>query len=221
MLYPQMNFVQESEYFSNKNLSELTIRELVYFHLDINSPRNRTKDGFIASSLYDLKESLSASFINRRTCQYVPLMVSFSILDQLGSLYSVQGIECNYENGIKRALHYFSNCGVQEIKSLVTLRNGLLHDGSLISHNRDGRTHVFYRMVKESGRLLTPPKITWDGEYRDDLTNYITLIDLKELQAVVLKAIGNCLEHLLQQSLEVKALPEREFFFKYMFKQDL
>lgn len=221
MLYPQMDFVKEFEYFSNKNLSELSLRELAYFHLDLQTPKNKTKDGFITSSLYDLKESLSASFINRRTCQYVPLMVSFSILDQIGSLYSIQGVECNYENGIKRALHYFSSCEVKDIKSLVTLRNGLLHDGSLISHNRDGRTHVFYRMIKDSGRLLTPPQITWDGEYRDDLTNYITFIDLKELQAVVIKAIDNCLQHLFKENLLIKTISEKEFFFKYMFRQGL
>ena len=187
----------------------------------MRTPKNRIKGAYITSSLYDLAESLSASFNNNRTSQYVPLMVSFSILDQLGSLYSIEGVSCNFENGIKRALHYFTNRNPQEIKSLVTLRNGLLHDGSLLSHSHDRVTHVFYRMVKDSGKLITPPQITWDGQYRDDLTDYITLIDLKELQKLVLKAMSECLSNLTRGSLVIIDLPEREFFFKYMFKKDL
>jgi hypothetical protein len=218
----QRNGMLVDEYFRNKNLSELTKEELAYLHLDIHHLRNVVKDFYIGSSLRELTQTLSASFGNVRTKQYVPLMICFAVLDQLGSLYSINSINCNYKNGIKKAFSMFTQVqNRSEIESLLTLRNGMLHDGSLVSHNKYTDTGVIYRMVVNSGKLITPPNKKWDGLYRDSLTDYITLIDLKELQRTVLAAIQVCSDNLKSSNLTITCSSEKEFFFKYLFSQEI
>jgi len=69
VLYSQMNVSEQDEYFESKMLCQLTLKELAYFHLNVRYMRLKVKDGLISSSLYDLKETLSASFNNRITNQ--------------------------------------------------------------------------------------------------------------------------------------------------------
>ena len=221
MLYNQMSPIEQDEYFESKFVSQLSLTELAYFHLDVRYARHRVKDGWVSSSLYDLKESLSASFNNVRTNQYVPMMVSFSILDQLGNLYAIQQQNCTYQNGIKRALSYFSNCNRAEIESLVTLRNGLLHDGSLISHSQNGRTHIIFRTDPTATNLLTFPATPWNGQYQNDLSPYLTLINLQKLKELVFNAIDIAKAELCNGNLDITNMAAREFYFKFLFKRDL
>ncbi|MGP9672628.1 hypothetical protein ACT3S9_15785 [Pseudoalteromonas sp. AOP31-A2-14] len=216
------NGILIGDYFRGKQLNELGVEELAYIHLNLLHIRTPLKDFYVSSSLRELEQTLTASFGNKRTKQYVPLMTSFAILDQLGSLYSIADANCNFQNGIKKALATLTHIRDRDdIESLVTLRNGLLHDGSLISHNVYRDIDVIYRMTVGSGKVITPPKKVWDGIYRDSLSEYVTLIDLKELQAVVLKAIKLCAEHLENSTLIINCTDEKEFFYKYLFSEKI
>lgn len=204
------------EYFSKKRLEELTIEELAYTHLEVRRD-TRLKNCSITSSLADLVESLSASFSNNRTNQYVPLLTSFAILDQIGCLYENKNKHSKYQNGIKRSLDYFSDFPSTDLDTLVTMRHGLVHDGSLSYINRDTQTAVIFRMAKDKGKVISHPRVKWDGVYRDDLTDYLSLVDLRELQNVVAEVIAECKKQLLKGNLSVSISDKREFVYKYLF----
>ncbi|MFX9261709.1 hypothetical protein ABTN95_19170, partial [Acinetobacter baumannii] len=74
--------------FSNKNLEELSTYELVYIYLDTFFGRTSLKNCTVSTCLYDLIENTRASYNNVRTRIYTPLLGSFIILDQLGSIFS-------------------------------------------------------------------------------------------------------------------------------------
>jgi hypothetical protein len=191
-----MNGMDRCKYFFGKSIAELTLEELAFIHLDINQGSRAIKDGyFLSSNLYDLVETLSASFSNRRTRIYVPLMTEFAILDQVGCLYGNKSTPTKYQNGIKNAFDIFSSFNDRDdLESLVTLRHGLLHSGSLVNTNRNTGTNVAFRMKQDTGQVLTNPQQPWDGVYHDDLTSYLTFVDLKELQKLTISIIEKCME---------------------------
>ena len=86
-----MNRMDIYKYFKEKIISNLTVEELSFIHLDINSATHSLKEPYyVSSNLYDLVETVSASFSNRRTRIYVPIMTCFAILDQIGNIYSLK-----------------------------------------------------------------------------------------------------------------------------------
>lgn len=206
------------EYYRSKNLQDLTIEELAYVHLNIFPGTSVLNNGLLSTCLHDLVETVTTSFGNIRTEQYVPLLGCFSILDQVGGTYDRLDKSTIYKNGIKKALDLYSSYNnPADLESLVTLRHGIFHDGSLVSINKNTGTNVIFRMVVGSGTLLTPPVTVWDGVYRDDLTDYVTKIDLKELQKLTNDVIESCADALLSGNSDIKVSDPREFFYKYLF----
>ncbi len=204
-------------YFMSKSLPELSVDELVFIHLRYQDSYRRLQDVEVASCLTGLIDTLSASFNNVRTKQYVPLMTAFAILDQIGTLYSDATNPNQAQNGIKRALLSFTQFPPAYIDDLVTLRHGLFHDGSLLSRNTNTGTDVLFRMVKNSGKVLTPPKITWDGIYRDQMEDYVTRIDLKELQDLIHQVLATCKTKWKAGQLRCSISDPKEFYYKFLF----
>lgn len=209
--------IEYFNYFKSKKLPDLDIDELSFIHLDTFPKIRNLQDVGVSSCLHSLVETLSASFINVRTNQYVPLMTSFAILDQIGKLYSVSNNPPSAQNGIKRALYSFSNFPADLIDDLVTLRHGLFHDGSLTSRNSNMGTNVIFRMVRDSGKVVTPPKHTWDGEYRDQLQDHVTNIDLKEFQKLTINILENCMKKWNSNELICGITDPKEFYYKFLF----
>lgn len=215
-----MNGMKRYEYFKTKILSDLTIEELAFIHLDIDSHSCHLQSPYyLTSNLFDLVETISASFSNRRTRIYVPVMTCFAILDQIGSIYNIKGNTSDYGNGIKRAISIFAtSINDDDMKSLVSLRNGLLHDGSLLNIPRYNNTpHVIFRMKQNLGQLLKQADTEWNGTYHDDLSPYTTYIDLKELQELTINIINKCKDELLNDNLDISITDPKEFYFKYLF----
>ncbi|HHQ4314438.1 TPA: hypothetical protein ACSP7Z_005161, partial [Serratia fonticola] len=187
------NGMNEHCYLSNTNLHDLNIEELAYLHLKNLTGRFSLKNCRVASSLFDLSETLTASFNNNRTNQYVPLMTSFAILDQLGKLYSPKNTTSTYNNGIKRALNLFSTLTKEDIESLVSLRNSLLHDGSLVSKSQHSNgSDVLYRLTKNGQELITHPIKAWDGSFDDDLSQHTSIVNLCLLRDLVFEIKDKC-----------------------------
>ncbi|MBV4503750.1 hypothetical protein HU751_002720 [Pseudomonas sp. BW13M1] len=210
------------EYYRGRLLSQLDISELAYVHLECSGVRIHVKNGVLSSSLYDLCQAVSASFNNVRTKQYVPLLGCFSILDQIGCAYALRESDCRFENGIKRALYDFGEIkDAERLKQLVTLRHGLFHNGSLVNKSRHGDTNVFFRMTTEGDELLVPPLKEWDGSYSDDLTEYVTKINLSHLYSRVQHVVESCKSKLLEGKIDFMVQSERELFYKYLFKTPL
>lgn len=209
-----------SSYYRTKNLDDLTIEELAYVHLDSFPGNQILKNGRLSTCLYDLLETVSASFNNVRTKQYVPLLGCFSILDQIGGTYGRLDKSTTYRNGIKRALDLYSSFNnPSDIEALVTLRHGIFHDGSLVCINKNTSTKVLFRMVVNSGKLLTPPVTVWDGVYRDVMNDYVTKIDLKELQKLTGAVINECRDVLVSGNSNIAMSDPKELFYKYLFIQ--
>ncbi|MCD1196745.1 hypothetical protein B4950_18810 [Vibrio cholerae] len=146
-------------------------------------------------------------------------MTSFAILDQIGSLYHIQGNNPRATNGIKRALQSFTTMAADEIEDLVTLRHGLFHDGSLTSRNQNTGTDVIFRMATDTNVVIQRPTVPWNGVYDDDLTNHVTLINLKAFQTLVLAVLDSCLSELEQGRLQCTISDCREFYYKFLFSR--
>lgn len=207
-----------SDYYRAKSTSQLSTEELANIHLDINRKWHCLTDGNISSNIYDLNEAVNAAFNNARTEQYVPLLACFAMLDQIGSLYQRTDIKSPYNNGIKKAFDSYSNFkSPDDLEAIVTLRHGLLHNGSLTCINSRTETKVFFRMIKNSKKIYTPPKKQWDGIYHDSMSDFTSLIDLRELHNTTKEIINECKRLLQDKKLEIKVCVPRELFFKYLF----
>jgi hypothetical protein len=209
-----------SNYYRGKNLDDLTIEELSYVHLNSLTGKEILKNGRLSTCLYDLLETVSASFGNVRTKQYVPLLGCFSILDQIGGTYGRVDKSTSYGNGIKKALDLYSSFNnPSDLESLVTLRHSIFHDGSLVSVNSNTGTSVIFRMVVDSGKLLTPPISAWEGVYQNEMNDYVTKIDLKELQKLTSDVVDTCRKVLVAGNSDIKIGDPKELFYKYLFIQ--
>lgn len=206
------------EFFASKKVEELNVAELAYIHLNDTTDSLRLKNYRLTSSLHDLRDTLTASFSNSRTNQYVPLMTSFAMLDQMGALYTPKGKTSKKKNGIKRCLELNTNLSSCDINSLVSLRNGLLHNGSLLCQAEyAGQTNVIYRLTKQGSQLITHPKHQWDGFYHDDLNDYLSIINLTMLRDLVFKIHKDNFNLLISGNLNVEISDPKEFYFKYLF----
>lgn len=210
------------DFFTEKNLDELTVSELAYVHLYTITDSIRLKNCNLSSSLKDLRETLSASFNNNRTNQYVPLMTSFAMLDQMGTLYTPKGKSSNKQNGIKRCLELNTNLQTNDIESLVSLRNGLLHNGSLLCEAQNSKQiNVIYRLTKEGNTLVTHPKTAWDGIYHDNLNDYLSTVNLVMLRNLVFKVYDDIFSLLINNNLNIEITNPKELYFKYLFARKL
>ena len=208
---------QISEYFSNKSYSDLSIQELAYIYLNVNWNHTTLKDKRISTSLYDLVENTRASYNNNRTRVYTPLLGSFILLDQLGSIFSDPSNPS--PNGIDIILRLY---GYDEktIQYLIALRNGLMHDGSLISLARPDRPkqyNTIFRLDPSLERTVNFAAVDWDGVFQESLNQYISTINSKKFFDEVLDIISLCKDALLTNSLSLKITDKNEFFHKFLF----
>lgn len=79
----------------------------------------------------------------------------------------------------------------------------------------------YFVWLRGSRRVITQPKKVWDGIYRDRLSDYVTFVDLKELQQLVLSVIDNCKVRLLADELAISIIDPKEFYYKFLFGQPL
>jgi len=204
-------------HFCSKNLDELSIEELAHIHLNRIHGRTIVKNAEISSSLYDLIETAQASAVNSRTRIYGSMLASFAVLDQIGNAYRNNSKATTYQNGIKVALQIFGEYTKDEIEYLTTLRNGLYHDGSLLSKNINGKTNVVFKLNPNTSKTITMPLKPWDGVYHDSLDDYISKINVISLKNDVEQISNKCLELLLEGNLGFEINDCREFFYKFLF----
>ena len=209
------------EHFSSKQLHELTIEELAYVHLNRTHAFTHLNNQKLSSSLYDFLETAQASANNSRTRIYTPMLACFAVLDQIGGAYRRKSMTSQYQNGIKVALDLFGTYSKEEIEHLTTLRNGIYHDGSLLSKNRNGKTNVTFRLSSSASKTITMPEKAWDGFYHDSLTEYTSKINVRLLKNDVEQIVKNRMDHLLNGELVFNISDCREFFYKFLFPSEI
>jgi hypothetical protein len=108
----------------------------------------------------------------------------FALLEQIGNCFkpkeTLVRVHGN-ENGIKKALKFFSKLTKEEIAALYALRCAFAHDFSLSNLKTEGskRVHTF-RVTEGSGTpLVLFSKANWDGSYQDIKSETTTTVNLE------------------------------------------
>jgi hypothetical protein len=108
----------------------------------------------------------------------------FALLEQIGNCFrpkeTLVKVHGN-ENGIKKALKFFSNLTKEEIDALYALRCAFAHDFSLSNIKTEGSKRVHhFRVTEGTGTpLVLFPKEEWDGSYQDIKPETTTTVNLE------------------------------------------
>ena len=180
--------------FENKYPDNLTSQELSSIHLDTSYRTYLLKECKTRSMLSFIIEGIQMAMVHDRAKNIMPVMALMSVLDQLGICYNnTEKDEPKFKNGIKRALYYFGDIDEDDdiIKVLYALRNGLLHNISLISKNQyETNENYYFRYNKDIAGVFENAEISWTGDYSNlDMDKNATLINTKNLKLLVDKCL--------------------------------
>lgn len=213
----------------NKTLQELTLQELASVHLHPYYHPISIADGLIWSSLGPLVTEIQQSRSMIVTGFFSPLYGAFALLDQIGSVYSNtarQDLINEKASGIKKALYYFGGMAFDsdEMKALCSLRNSLVHDGSLLCRGKYDQRQSrwkgpFYRFshCKELKSPVKPSLAAWDGNLNNISSAVTTEINTREISELSIKAVYSARKCLEDGTLSIDLKEgEIELFYRYL-----
>lgn len=206
----------------SRNLVDLTKNELAFIHLNASTSGFHIHEGVIKSGLPILIQEINHVKCNIYSKNLVPIISSFAILDQLGYCYKRNDMP-EYSNsnasGVKKALYYF--CGFpdesDDVKALNAFRNGLMHNGSLLSRGR-GKNASHYSFVYDESltEVIEQAHVVWDGDFshlkRPSMLTKVNPIKIIELAQNAVHKAGELLE---AGNLEV-VIPEIEMYYTFL-----
>lgn len=206
-----------------KEITELKQKELIEIFLSKQKDPFQLKYHELRTTFSILMESITETFKKRNTKDILPVMGMFSVLDILGSAFSLKGNDLSETVPIKRCLTFFTDSKLisrKEIEALYALRNSLVHNSSLISIPLYGsQNHYFFRYDNNIDKLISHPENEWDGKYETLDTGsekYTTKINTK----LFLELINSCVKKIKTLSSEGGISMnynkgKREFFYRY------
>ena len=208
--------------FETKHPEELTAQEISFIHLDTSYGAYTLEACRTRSMLSIIMEGIQMTMVNDRAKNLMPVMSLMSILDQLGICYNnTDKSETTLGNGIKRALYYFGDFDQSDdtIKVLYALRNGLLHNISLVSKNQfKADENYFFRYNTEIEEIYQPADELWNGDFSNlDLDKNVTLINPKNLKLLTDKCLERARQLNMENKLQIRldgGLPE--LFYSYL-----
>jgi hypothetical protein len=132
----------------------------------------------------------------------------FSLLEQIGNCFRPQKTKVrvhSHENGIKKALKYFSSLNQDEIDAIYALRCAFAHDYSLsnIKTLNEKIAHHFKVTEGTATPLIQFPKEAWDGNYENLKAETTTTINLERFEDLVEDIIQHLIEMLKNDQLEI------------------
>lgn len=213
----------------DKTLQELTLQELASVHLHPYYHPISIANGLIWSGLGPLVTEIQQSRSIIVTGFFSPLFGAFALLDQIGNIYSNTARQDSINkqaSGIKKALYYFGDMAFDsdEMKALYSLRNSLVHDGSLLYRGRYDRKKSqwkgpFYRF-SHSKELMSPvklPSVGWDGNLNHISSAVTTEINTREISKLSIEAVYRARKCLEEGTLSIDLQEgEIELFYKYL-----
>ena len=127
----------------------------------------------------------------------------FALLEQIGNCFKPRQTEIKVhhnENGIKKALKYFSQLSKADIDALYALRCAFAHDFSLSNIKTPNSKHLHHFKITEGAGspLVVFPKVEWDGNYETIGPDNTTTVNL-ELFGDMVENLINYLEDLVQK----------------------
>lgn len=110
-------------------------------------------------------------------------------LETIGTIFKPKSVPINNkENGIHKALSYFSDLDENQIVAIRTLRNSLAHNFSLaIKSNTNNRfTQKFILLHDDSiDEIIKLSTSRWGGDYSDKTNEKYTIINIKKLICLI------------------------------------
>ena len=187
-------------------LMKLSLTEIINLHLQgPRVPFGRLVGSIaVCSSLTEIVAESTNAAAKKYSSPLLPLMGYLSALDQIGNCYGVTEKNTTFKNGIKRALTLFAGLSRPEIDVLYALRNGVVHNCSLISigdKSKGGTSVAFY--LKDTvirRQQLTPPAIlkmpaaSWDGEITSLTTDHYAGISLEGVENLTTNVVNRAIE---------------------------
>lgn len=183
----------------DKNIIELDEQEIIGLHVNDSFSNHFLKDSIIRSTLSFLHEAILHAFSNTRTQTLMPIMSILSLLEQLGICYNRVDLETDKTNGIKRCLILFGGYSDDDeiLDVLQALRNGLLHNVSLVSKARyPAQSNYIFRYANKGDNVddvYKNPINNWDGNFstlsEKGREQYTTLINVEKLKALFKQCI--------------------------------
>lgn len=207
----------------SKEISELSQMEMSMIHLNTSYSTKIAGDSLLRSTLSVLVQNINHASQFRRSKNIMPLQSCMCILDQLGICYNIKGKpEPRFQNGIKRGLYYFAHLDEDDpnINVLYALRNGLLHNVSLVSVDKHRDNHYFFRYARNDDHIVVSAEEKWDGcfETLDPSTDrFTTLISPNKIRELVIQAVEYASELNKESKLELRLEGgARELFYTYI-----
>lgn len=202
-------------------LQDLTDDEIVYCHLGVRT-QEATRDFVVSSCLHDVETEMRQSRGTQLTSNYVPLLAAFAILDQIGSCYedAAKPPHPNKGSAIERALYHFGGLSAlsPEVIHLYALRNGLVHDASLTSHDRPKTNWYIFRFDRAMPDAIRLPAIPWNGQASTLDRSTTTKVNPRELTEVVSRALSNLRDLYFDRHHDLVVLKTgEEILHKYLF----
>jgi hypothetical protein len=178
-----------------KRFYDLTEQEVVLIHLA--GAECSTSDCRVLSSLARIEIEARHAINYDKSKVFLPLLAAFAILDQVGGCYrdsSKAQVLNEKASGVKKALYYFFGFGDNDdsVKTLYALRNGVLHDASLISHAANGVDHYWFRFDTEMEEIVKVAPEPWSGDFKDWSDKNLSLVN----PVALINHISDMLTHL-------------------------
>lgn len=142
-------------------------------------------------------------------------------LETIGTIFKPKSEPINNkENGIHKALSYFSNdLDENQIVAIRTLRNSLAHNFSLAikSNTNDNRfTQKFILLHDDSiDEIIKLPTSRWGGDYSDKTNEKYTIINIKKLICLIEDIYTKVLLYSTENKLECMLKSKDELNTKY------
>lgn len=206
-----------------KLIDELTIEEMSFIHLNTSYSPISVRNGLLRSTLSFTHQNIQHALHNENSKHLMPYIALCSILDQLGICYDRKDKrQPRFKNGLKRCLVNFGELNENDkmIDVLYSLRNGLLHNISLVSYDYTKKKYYRFQYSKDINTVYQNSQVDWDGNYTTldnsgDKCN--TLINIEKFKDLVFSCVDKA-EELNQQSLLELRLPggARQLFYDYI-----
>ena len=205
--------------FPSKELDQLTIEEVASIHVGTTSPI-MTKSHRVLSTLGVIVGEMRHANTMNNSNIFVPLLCSFSILDQIGTCYQdpTKTQPPSNVSGVKKSLHNFCSHDYRsaEVAGLYAFRNGLMHDASFTSCDRNGNWYYF-RFDANLQKVIEPASRQWNGLASDLSHQTTTYVNGQELQNMVQVAVSGLASTMRSNPSNIAITASREeLIHKYL-----
>ncbi len=192
--------ISASEIIKNHFLEPYRKNGIVYFSgfsgalIEARDAANRREDG---SKIQNIKHGAWLAAIGY-----------FALLEQIGNCFRPKETSIRVhgnENGIKKALKFFSGLSKEEIDALYALRCAFAHDFSLSNiKTLTSKSAHHFRVTEGAGTpLVLFPKEPWDGNYQNIKPETTTTVNLELFGDMVEDLIINLKQMAQKDQIEI------------------